>query len=84
MEKQQKEDRRNGENSASNKRSKMYSREGLLPEDILALIPYKQTYEALQSENEEALSALLSPFARFSMQSAYKRFEHIESKREKK
>jgi hypothetical protein len=62
----------------------MYSKEGLLPEDILVLIPYKQTYEALQKDDKDALSALLSSFVRVSMQSAYQRFEHIESKREKK
>jgi len=55
-----------------------------LPEDILSLIPYRQTFEALQSEDEEALSTLLSNFARVSMENAYERFEHIESKREKK
>lgn len=49
----------------------MYSKEGLLPEDILNLIPYKQTYEALQKDDKDALSALLSSFVRISMQSAY-------------
>lgn len=84
MEKQLKEDQRNGENSMAFKRSNLYSKQGLLPEEILQLIPYKQTYEALQGSDEDGLKALLSPFVRFSMQAAYNRFDQIESKREKK
>lgn len=66
------------------KRKQNYSRDALLPQDILDLIPYKQTYEALQKEDTEALSQLLSSFVRVSMQGAYRRFEHIDQKREKK
>ena len=68
----------------SAKKKHMYGKEGLLPEDILNLIPYKQTYEALQNDDKDALSELLSSFVRVSMQSSYQRFEPIESKREKK
>jgi len=56
----------------------------LLPEEILDLISYKQTYQALESGDEDALAQLLSSFVRISMQGAYRRFEHIEQKREKK
>ena len=49
------------------KKKQMYSRDGLLPEDILNLMPYKQTYEALQKEDSEALSTLLSSFVKYSM-----------------
>ena len=72
-----------GESSA-NSRWKAYSRDNLLPEDMLSLIPYKQTYEALQQEDQTELSRLLSSFARISMQNAFRGFEHIEQKREKK
>jgi hypothetical protein len=41
MEKQLKEERIVGESSSAFKRKHIYSREGLLPEDILYLIPYK-------------------------------------------
>ena len=70
-----------------NKNKKLkYSREKLLPEDILSMIPYKATYEALEKgeEGDEALEKLLSSFVRHSVKSCYQRFEHIESKREKK
>lgn len=67
-----------------NSKKKPYSRESVLPEDILTLIPYKETYEALENEDQEELSRLLSSFARISMQSAYRGFEHIKQKREKK
>ena len=56
----------------------------MFPEEILGLISYKQTFEALQAGDKEKLSKLLSAFARISMEHAYTRFEHIESKREKK
>ena len=62
----------------------VYSKENLLPDEILNLISYKQTYQALEAGDDEALSKLLSSFVRVSMQSAYRRFEHIEQKREKK
>lgn len=84
MDSQLKAQTRQGENSVAARKKAMYSAQGLLPEDILNLIPYKQTYEALQSQDEAALSALLSSFVKHSMTSAYSRFEHIESKREKK
>ena len=84
MDTQLKASAKNGEKSSVVKKKQMYSKDGLLPEDILNLIPYKQTYEALQKEDYDALSALLSSFVRVSMSSAYTRFEHIESKREKK
>lgn len=61
-----------------------YSKEALFPEEILSLIPYRQTYEALKSEDKEQLAKMLSTFARISMENAYQRFEHIESKHEKK
>lgn len=61
-----------------------YSKEALFPDEILSLIPYRQTYEALKLEDKEALSKLLSTFARISMENQYQRFEHIESKSEKK
>lgn len=75
---------KHGENSLAMRKKQMYSKEGLLPEDVLNLIPYKQTYEALQKEDSDALATLLSSFVRISMESAYQRFPHIESKREKK
>ena len=50
----------------------------------MALIPYKETYQALQKDDNDALARLLSPFARTSMLHAYKRFASIEQKREKK
>lgn len=84
MEKDLKASTRLGEKSVATLKKQMYSKDGLLPGDILALIPYKQTYEALQNEDLDGLSALLSSFVRHSMTSAYQRFEHIESKREKK
>ena len=61
-----------------------YSKEQIFPEDIIDLCPYRQTFEALANEDEEALNKLLSNFALISMQNVFKRFEHIESKREKK
>ena len=36
---------------ATNKRKSAYTRESVLPEEILALIPYKETYQALENEN---------------------------------
>ena len=62
---------------ATGKRKAAYSRESVLPEEILALIPYKETYQALESENQDELNRLLSTFARISMQHAYRGFEHI-------
>lgn len=51
-------------------------------------IPYKHVYEALSLEDEEAseeaLSKLLTPFAKISMWNAYDKFEAMESNREKK
>ena len=47
MESKIKAQTRLGENSVAAKKKQMYSKDGLLPEDILNLIPYKQTYEAL-------------------------------------
>lgn len=61
-----------------------FSFDAVFPEEILGLISYKQTFEALQAGDKEKLSKLLSAFARISMENAYSRFEHIESKREKK
>jgi hypothetical protein len=72
------------DSTKADKRANKYKKEILLPDDILDLIPYKKTYEALTNEDEEALSELLSTFAKISMMNAYSRFEHIESKREKK
>ena len=79
MEVIQNEDRKKGENSILNKKKKMYSKSGLLPEDILAQIPYRETYNALKNEDSEALSKLLSAFVKVSMTAAYRRFEHIEA-----
>jgi len=72
------------ESSAKKDRKQKYSKESLMPEEILNLIPYKETYQALESKDSEALGKLLSNFAKISMENAYERFEHIESKREKK
>lgn len=84
MDQEIKAQQKNGENSAATRKKQMYSKEGLLPEDVLSLIPYKQTYEALQKDDSDTLATLLSSFVRISMQTSYQRFEHIESKREKK
>ena len=84
MEKERQESKKHGESSASFKRKQIYSKEGLLPESILSLIPYKETYEALQNEDNEALQNLLSSFVRISMLSAFKKFDSIDQKRDKK
>lgn len=72
------------EAAAKTNRKSKYAREQIMPQDILSLIPYRQTFEALENGDEEALHNMLSNFARCSMENAYTRFEHIESKREKK
>lgn len=46
MDQVQRDNKKFGETSA-NSRRQAYSKESLLPEEILSLIPYKQTYEAL-------------------------------------
>uniref|UniRef100_A0A7S3FTU5 Uncharacterized protein n=1 Tax=Strombidium rassoulzadegani TaxID=1082188 RepID=A0A7S3FTU5_9SPIT len=84
MEKYLKDDKRNGENSVAQKRKQLYSLQGLLPENILTLIPYKQTFLALQANDQEQLEKLLNPFTRKSMQAAYQGFSQIEQKRDKK
>ena len=78
------QDQKKAGDGAKGKKNAAYSKESVLPEDILTLIPYKETYNALENENLDELSRLLSAFARISMQNAYRSFEHIESKREKK
>lgn len=69
---------------AKKTRKSKYNKDALFPEEILSLMPYRQTFEALKSEDKEALAKMLSTFARISMENSYQRFEHIESKREKK
>ena len=41
MDQEIKAQQKHGENSAATKKKHMYSKEGLLPEDVLSLIPYK-------------------------------------------
>ena len=85
--KQQEEDivqsKKHGESSAAS-RKQAYSREGLLPEELLGKIPYKETYTALENEDNDALAKLLGGFVRVSMIRAYERFEFVEQKRDKK
>jgi len=67
------------ENSAALRRKTAYSLDNLLNEDILACIPYKQTYDALTLQAEEEtreegvkdLQRLLSTFVRVSMQACF-------------
>lgn len=45
--------------SLSERREHHYSREKLLPEKVLDILPYKLTYEALLQEDEEKLNQLI-------------------------
>ena len=44
------------------RRRSLYSREALLPEDILELIPYKETHQALLDEDADYLAEMLCSF----------------------
>ena len=57
--------------TAKQNRKQKYTRAQIFPEDILNLLPYKQTFEALQEEDKEKLSKLLTTFARVSMENTY-------------
>eukprot|EP00347_Sterkiella_histriomuscorum_P023078 403336035 len=71
--------------SASKRRSDLYSRDQLLPAEVLEQVAYKNTYNALQNDNEEALKQLiLSPLAGHLVRKVYSRFEQIATKSEKK
>lgn len=49
----------------SDKRTLLYSREKLLPPELMADLPYKMTFEALRNEDEESLKSLmLNPLIR--------------------
>ena len=62
--------------SASKRRSDLYSRDQLLPAEVLEQVAYKNTYNALQNDNEEALKQLiLSPLAGHLVRKVYSRFE---------
>lgn len=37
------------------KRKSIYSKDNLMPDEILSLISYKQTYQALENDDQEAL-----------------------------
>lgn len=84
MEKQRQDIKKTGENSANMKKKSCYSKEGLLPESILQLIPYKETQLALDNKDTDELQKLLSQFVRYSLLNQYYRFDQIETMREKK
>ena len=44
------------------KRKKLYSKEKLLPADIIKQLPYKQTRKALKDEDRDALKEVLCSF----------------------
>ena len=44
------------------KRKKLYSKEKLLPLDIIKQLPYKQTRKALKDEDRDALKEVLCSF----------------------
>uniref|UniRef100_A0A7S3IPU6 Uncharacterized protein n=1 Tax=Strombidium inclinatum TaxID=197538 RepID=A0A7S3IPU6_9SPIT len=83
MEKELQEERKQGESIALKKKT-TYSKAGLLPDSILSLICYKNLYEALKSEDQDAIFACLSSFTRVSAMSCFRKFERIDQKREKK
>jgi hypothetical protein len=68
------------------KRSSKYSRDRLLPREVIDEISYKLTYEGLKSQDEERLRTLIhSPHVRYLLEEFFMtRFEHLSSKDEKK
>ena len=52
LEKDGQESKKQGESGAQYRRQ-AYSKEGLLPDSMLSQIPYKETYEALQKEDND-------------------------------
>lgn len=50
------------------KKKAMYSRKGLLPDEILQTIAHKEIYQALQEYDEEYLKSSFNGFARISLQ----------------
>lgn len=45
--------------SLSDRRHLLYSREKILPQEVINEIPYKLTHEALHNEDEEGLRGLI-------------------------
>jgi hypothetical protein len=48
-----------------------------MPDFVVSQMPYKETYAALQKEDNDALKGLLSSFVTVSMINAYQNFEDI-------
>ena len=80
-------DKAKKDNSAAGKKAK-YSIDAIISQELMQKIPYKDVYEALSYEDEEAseeaLTQLLTPFAKISIWNAYEEFEVLETNREKK
>lgn len=72
--------------SLAERREHHYSREKLLPEKVLEILPYKLTYDALLNEDEEKLNSLIinSAIRRQLIHFYQTRFESLASKSEKK
>ena len=63
----------------------MYSKELLLPSEILSDLPYKHTFDALEKNDEEAFYKLIrNSTVRIMMASCHRSFGIVSDKREKK
>lgn len=70
----------------SERRQHLYSREKLLPYALLEGMPYKKTFDALRTENEEELrSLILNSAIRLQLQNFYaNKFNNLANNKEKK
>mgnify|MGYP001807121770 CR=1 FL=1 len=60
---------------ANQKRRSMYTKEKLLPSEIINEVPYRKTYEALKEDKFDELKSLfLNSYSRNIVQSVYRRF----------
>ncbi len=71
--------------SVQQRRENLYSKEIVLPDEVLNEVPYKFTYEALTSKNEQQLRKLIfNEHMRNILLQQFERFGTINDKREKK
>ncbi|CDW75122.1 UNKNOWN [Stylonychia lemnae] len=71
--------------NASQRKQELYSVEKLLPGDLMDEIAYKNTFKALQNQDEELLKQyFLNHYAIDMVRDAHAQFDRIQSKSEKK
>ena len=70
---------------ANKKRRSMYSKEKLLPAEVINEVPYRMTYEALKDSRYEDLRSIYqNQYSRALVQNVYQHFGTLEDKKEKK